>query len=37
MCLQCGIYFREKCVLRKLLSRRCLYQHHRREEGKGDP
>ena len=26
MCLQCGIYFREKCVLRKLLSRRCLYQ-----------
>jgi DNA-binding MarR family transcriptional regulator len=36
MCLQCGIYFREKCVLRKLLSRRCLYQHHRKEEGKGD-
>jgi DNA-binding MarR family transcriptional regulator len=36
MCLQCGIYFREKCVLRKLLSRRCLYQHHRKEQGKGD-
>jgi len=36
MCLQCGIYFREKCVLRKLLSRRCLYQHHRKGEGKGD-
>jgi DNA-binding MarR family transcriptional regulator len=23
MCLQCGLYFREKCVMRKLLSRRC--------------
>jgi DNA-binding MarR family transcriptional regulator len=29
MCLQCGLYFREKCVLRKLLSRRCLYHHHK--------
>jgi len=29
MCLQCGLYFREKCVLRNLLSRRCLYQHHK--------
>jgi DNA-binding MarR family transcriptional regulator len=26
MCLQCGIYFREKCILAKLLNRRCLYQ-----------
>jgi DNA-binding MarR family transcriptional regulator len=32
-CLQCGIYFREKCVLRKLLSRTCLYQRQR-ERGK---
>jgi len=31
MCLQCGIYFREKCVLRKLLSRRCMYQRQRGE------
>lgn len=29
MCLQCGLYFREKCVMRKLLSRRCPYQQHR--------
>lgn len=26
MCLQCGIYFRNKCVLRDLLSRQCLYR-----------
>ena len=31
MCLQCGIYFREKCVLKKQLSRRCLYQRQRGE------
>ena len=31
MCLQCGIYFREKCVLRKILSRQCLYQRQRGE------
>jgi DNA-binding MarR family transcriptional regulator len=29
MCLQCGLYFREKCVMRRLLSRRCPYQQHR--------
>ena len=32
MCLQCGIYFREKCVLRKLLSRQCLYKHQKRND-----
>ncbi len=25
MCVQCGIYFREKCPLRQKLRRRCLY------------
>jgi hypothetical protein len=29
MCLQYGIYFCEKCVLRKLLSRRGLYQRQK--------
>ena len=29
MCLQCGLYFREKCVMRMLLSRRCPYHQHR--------
>ena len=33
MCLQCGIYFREKCVLRKLLSRQCLYQRQKERQG----
>ena len=36
MCLQCGIYFREKCVLRKLLDRRCLYQSQRGETPQKD-
>ena len=26
ICLQCGIYFREKCVLQKLLDRPCRFQ-----------
>ena len=29
LCLQCGIYFREKCLIRSKLSRRCLYQRQR--------
>jgi DNA-binding MarR family transcriptional regulator len=26
LCLQCGIYFREKCLLRELVRRTCFYQ-----------
>jgi len=26
VCLQCGIYFREKCVVRQLVKRNCFYQ-----------
>jgi len=29
ICLQCGIYFRERCLLRKLMGRTCFYQQHR--------
>jgi len=29
VCLQCGIYFREKCLMRKLIGRRCFYTLHR--------
>jgi DNA-binding MarR family transcriptional regulator len=29
ICLQCGIYFREKCVLQKLLNRPCLFQRQK--------
>ncbi len=25
VCFQCGIYFREKCLVRKLVGRRCFY------------
>jgi len=34
MCLQCGIYFREKCVLRELTGRQCLFQHHKERSGR---
>jgi len=29
ICLQCGIYFREKCLLRELVRRTCFYQSHK--------
>ena len=32
VCLQCGIYFRERCLLRSLMGRTCFYQRHRGEK-----
>jgi DNA-binding MarR family transcriptional regulator len=29
VCLQCGIYFREQCLVRKLVGRRCFYTLHK--------
>lgn len=29
ICLQCGIYFREKCPLREYVQRTCFYQRHK--------
>ncbi len=29
ICLQCGIYFREKCLLREHVRRTCFYQWHK--------
>ena len=29
ICLQCGIYFRDDCLVRKLIGRRCFYTLHR--------
>lgn len=29
VCLQCGIYFRERCLLRNLMGRTCFYQRRR--------
>lgn len=35
VCLQCGIYFREKCLVRDLVGRRCFYDLHKaRRNGK---
>jgi len=35
ICLQCGIYFRDRCLLRTLVGRTCYYQQHRdRREGR---
>lgn len=33
LCLQCGIYFRKRCLLRQLIGRRCFYDL-RRSRGK---
>jgi hypothetical protein len=32
-CLLCGIYFREKCLVRELVGRRCFYANHRARRG----
>jgi DNA-binding MarR family transcriptional regulator len=29
VCLQCGIYFRDQCLVRKLVGRRCFYALHK--------
>jgi DNA-binding MarR family transcriptional regulator len=36
ICLQCGIYFRERCLLRNM-GRTCFYQKHRDLRGVGTP
>ena len=28
LCLQCGIYYRKKCLVRQLVRRRCFYHRH---------
>jgi len=33
ICLQCGIYFREKCPLREYVQRTCFYQRHKARKG----
>ena len=35
LCLQCGIYYRQKCVVRKLANRNCFY-HGKRVKSSGD-
>lgn len=29
LCLQCGIYFRQKCLVRQLVRRNCFYHRHK--------
>jgi len=31
VCLKCGIYFRERCLVRQLVKRNCFYQRHQSE------
>ncbi len=33
MCLQCGIYFRERCLVRQIAKRNCFYKRHKNGEG----
>ncbi len=35
MCLQCGIYFRERCLVRQIVQRNCFYKRHKRGENNG--
>jgi len=35
VCLQCGIYFRNRCLVRKLLNRECFYLRNRTVQSRG--
>jgi DNA-binding MarR family transcriptional regulator len=36
VCLQCGVYFRERCLLRTLVGRNCFYHKYRvQRQGRG--
>jgi len=37
VCLQCGIYFRERCLLRESTGRQCFYQRHWKRMQKPPP
>lgn len=37
VCLQCGIYFRDKCLVRELVNRNCFYQPNKRHLKRGEP
>jgi len=36
VCLQCGIYFREKCVVRQLANRNCFYLRNKHDAAQAD-
>jgi len=36
VCLQCGIYFREKCVVRQLVNRNCFYLRNKHNAAHAD-
>jgi DNA-binding MarR family transcriptional regulator len=33
ICLQCGVYFRERCLVRELVKRNCFYLRNRKKRG----
>jgi len=37
VCLQCGIYFRDKCLVRQFVKRNCFYSRNRREFKPSNP
>ncbi|MFZ1916998.1 MAG: MarR family transcriptional regulator [Terriglobales bacterium] len=37
VCLQCGIYFRDKCLVRQYVKRNCFYSRNRRESKHSHP
>ena len=34
LCLKCGIYFREKCLIRQLVRRNCFYRRYEQQNGR---
>ena len=36
VCLNCGIYFRENCLIRKLARPNCFYERHGGPDGRAD-
>jgi DNA-binding MarR family transcriptional regulator len=37
LCLQCGIYFRDRCLVRQLVNRECYYLRHKNRKGVTTP
>jgi MarR family transcriptional regulator, 2-MHQ and catechol-resistance regulon repressor len=35
ICLQCGIYFRERCLVRQIVKRNCFYKRRKNGDGNG--
>lgn len=37
LCLQCGIYYRQQCLMRELVQRNCFYHRHKQRQSVSTP